>query len=58
MKLNNEQFNILRKISKLHPIFDDGMRLYISLAMFAIFEDDKMRVNNGFLPIFFRILQI
>tara|TARA_E500000178_G_C16939785_1_gene715785 strand:- start:462 stop:863 length:402 start_codon:yes stop_codon:yes gene_type:complete len=41
----------LRKISKLHPIFDDGMRLYISLAMFAIFEDDKMRVNNGFLPI-------
>ncbi len=41
----------LKKISKLHPILDDGMRLYVSLAMFAIFEDDKMRVKNGFLPI-------
>lgn len=41
----------LEKISQLHPILNDGMRLYILLAMFAAFEDDKVRVDNGFLPV-------
>ena len=41
----------LKKISQLHPILDDGMRLYIMLAMFAAYEDDKVRIDNGFLPI-------
>lgn len=41
----------LKKISKIHPILDDGMRLYILLAMFAAYEEDSVRVLNGFLPI-------
>ena len=41
----------LKKISNIHPILDDGMRLYILLAMFAVYEDDTIRVANGFLPI-------
>ena len=41
----------LNKISKLHPLIDDGMRLYILLASFAAFEDDRVRTDNGFLPI-------
>ena len=41
----------LKKISQLHPILNDGVRLYVSLAMFAAFEDDSMRVNRGFPPI-------
>lgn len=41
----------LRKISKIHPILDDGMRLYILLAMFAAFEENSVRMKNGFLPI-------
>jgi hypothetical protein len=39
----------LNKVSIIHPILDDGMRLYILLAMFAAFEDDTFRVENGFL---------
>jgi hypothetical protein len=39
----------LNKVSKIHPILDDGMRLYVLLAMFAAFEDDTFRVENGFL---------
>ncbi len=43
--------SVLKKISNIHPILDDGMRLYILLAMFAAYEDDTFRVVNGFLPI-------
>jgi len=41
----------LNKISKIHPLIDDGMRLYTLLAAFAAFEDDRIRSDNGFLPI-------
>ncbi len=41
----------LKKIANLHPILDNGMRLYILLAMFAAYEDDRVRIDNGFLTI-------
>ena len=41
----------LNRISKIHPLIDDGMRLYIMLAAFATFEDDRVRADNRFLSI-------
>tara|TARA_B100000900_G_scaffold267600_2_gene228485 strand:- start:1502 stop:1939 length:438 start_codon:yes stop_codon:yes gene_type:complete len=41
----------LKKIANIHPMLDDGMRLYILLAMFAAYEDDRVRIENGFLSI-------
>jgi len=38
----------IRFLSRLHPLFDDGIRLYLFLAMFAIFENDSFRVDKGF----------
>ena len=41
----------LKKIANIHPLLDDGMRIYVSLAMFFAYEEDKIRVENGFLSI-------
>lgn len=33
---------------KVHPLIQDGVRLYLFLAMFAIFEQDSFRIKRGF----------
>ena len=38
----------VRRLSKIHPLLDDGIRLYLFLAMFAAFEQDSFRQKTGF----------
>ena len=42
--------NSVRLLKKIHPLLDDGIRLYSFLAMYAIFEEDSFRKDHGFLP--------
>ena len=39
----------IRFVSKIHPAIDDGIRLYSSLGMFGLFEEDSYRSKKGFL---------
>ena len=43
-------------MKKIHPLLDDGIRLYLLLAMFAVFEEDSFRQNHGF-PTYSEILK-
>ncbi len=42
--------NSVRLLKKIHPLLDDGIRLYSFLAMYAVFEEDSFRLDHGFLP--------
>lgn len=44
------RISCVRLASKIHPIIDDGVRLYLFLAMFALFEEDSFRKKRGFHP--------
>jgi len=47
--------NSVRLLKKIHPLLDDGIRLYLFLAMYAVFEEDSFRVDHGF-PTYSEIL--
>jgi hypothetical protein len=38
----------IKLLKKIHPLLDDGIRLYLFLAMFAVFEEDSFRRDHGF----------
>ena len=42
--------NSVKLLKKIHPLLDDGLRLYSFLAMYALFEEDSFRLDHGFLP--------
>lgn len=48
--------NSVKLLKKMHPLLDDGIRLYLFLAMFAVFEDDSFRQDHGF-PAYSEILK-